>query len=286
VAVTSPRVLKIGLPLGIGGILYLKAHLDQVKDEFEEIEIGFGRGLIPMRSEEHEAFWLELARLLFQETPYTVKPEFRCGMTTARHIIQGHGAKPCRPRLAGILCDGVPYWGKHPYVVVHTKVRGLLRDEYKSKREEWLAAVAELSRYYEVVILGEREVEETREYCDLGPGSVYCIYEDLRGATFRSVDLTFPAFGLCAPDLHKLRQDCVLIRDSTASVHMGLGGPWCIATSVGDVVSYHGSREFYLQRIFAGDPFERTVVTGDWDRFLEALEQLVEQGRQRDEVQR
>lgn len=265
--------LAVGLPAGLGGIIYLRASLDAVAVRYDEIRIGLCSETLALRSDGYGSFLLGLARLLFSQPPYVVDAVGRYGLTTGESICRQHGVKLKRPRIDECLCQGKPIAALGSYVVLHTKVRLLRLSEYHRIKDELFDLLRGVGRNYQLVLLGEREVEYNREYKGFGKDHVYSVYHDLVGA-LPVADRTFPRLGITPPDLARLRQDCLTMRDSRASVHLGRGGAWCLALALTDVLCYHGEQRFALQELLRDEARPGTTVTNEWPKFRKSLVEL------------
>jgi len=263
----------IGLPTGLGGIIFLQAHLSAVKDRYTRLRLGFAPDTLRCRPLEYLPFLVEFARTIFVGEPYEVEPDLRCPLTTPADMINEFGIEPRRPRLASELCRGLDPGYPRPYLVLHTKARLLHHNEYVAVREALFEELTKLSGRYAIVALGERVVERNAEYQELGENSVYSIYEDAK-SRLQLVDATFPAIGVTPPDLSRLRQDCLVMREAKASIHLGLGGGLCLAAAVGNVLCLRSHYPFYFDRVFTKGRYPGSLVTEDWSEFREALREL------------
>ncbi|HEY5267651.1 MAG TPA: hypothetical protein VII94_00775 [Candidatus Saccharimonadales bacterium] len=259
--------------LGIGDLIYLKAALDDIKDQHSEIKIHLALDLIgwSRRNVDYVYFISQLANLLFAGHPYQVVsegPEFR----PMPDIYAEHNLQQSKPNLP-ILCDGKSLdIGK--YIVMTTKNRYITRDDINFP-QLW-NVVQQLSQKYKVVILGEREVEMNVEYQGNTSRMVYSIYNDIIAnvPTERLVDLTIPVLGITSPNMTQLRQDCLIMRDAVSIITFGIGGNFTMANAVGKTVGYRVDQEPCANAIFDSKTYPHNISTRDWGFFLKKLEEL------------
>ena len=135
-----------------------------------------------------------------------------------------------------------------------------------------------LSRKYRVIILGERKVEMRKEYdvdhIRRGKPRPFGIYDDIvrNIPKDRILDLTVPALGETVSDLSQIQQDCLIMKEAKFVVNFGVGGNFCLATSVADMsVCYRSDTLSYTDAIFHNREYPNAIVTKDPNRFLQAL---------------
>jgi hypothetical protein len=113
----------------------------------------------------------------------------------------------------------------------------------------FIAALRKLSQRYQIVVMGEREIEYNEEYRYHGEAHIYCIYEDLK-QHLPIVDLTVPKLGLTSPSLRKLREDCTIMRDAKCCIVLGHGGGPCLALAVGQVLGFRTDEHPTLDALY------------------------------------
>jgi hypothetical protein len=268
------RALQIALPIGMGDLLFARGQLDTVAGNYPELQVGFATKLLGLRSADYRSFATAFARLLFSEAPYHLGPALDDPVSTPLRLLKQYGAEPTCPRLAPLLCLGHPPRLGRPYLVLHTKVRALDRTLYLAVRDEFLDLLVRLSQRYTLVLLGERELEPHADYQRLGSDFIYSIYRDLV-TRLPLQDRTFAGFGSPPDRLAQLQHDCCVMRDAALSIHMGMGGAFCLAAAVGRVLSYRdGTPFFFVDRAFGEEQQPNGLVTRHWPRFRAGLEAL------------
>jgi hypothetical protein len=266
--------ITITTAIGLGDILYLKATLDQVKCQYNEIKINPANGLIKWanRDDNYRDFVKDLTNLLFNEMPYKIVdqgPEFK----SMSEVYSDHQLIVQKPNISQ-LCNGEPLQIE-PYIVMTTKVRYLFRNELKDQ-ELWPILN---SLPYKIVVLGEREVEMNNEYLNdnrNGP-TVYSIYSEIiNNLGDKIIDKTIPALGIIAPNLKQLQQDALIMSGSKAVISFGIGGNFTTGMAVAKkLIGYKPGNEFYTDIIFQhNEQVGNSFVTKDWQVFLKKLSEI------------
>jgi hypothetical protein len=272
--VSRAIIMIITTAIGIGDIIYLKAALDNIKDHHNEIKINLALNLIKwaQRDSDYAIFIRQLAELLFSTPPYQVVnngPEFQSN--NAEYA--AHNLKQTKPDLPQ-LCAGQSL-EIGPYLVMTTKNRYITREEINFA--QFWSVMKELSKKYQIVILGEREVQMNVEYQGNTNRYVYSIYNDIitNIVSDRLVDRTIPALGITSPNLSQLREDCLIMKDAVFTITFGIGGNFTMANSVGKTIGYRTDQEPCANAIFDGKSYPQNMATRDWNYFIQSLEQYL-----------
>lgn len=270
----APESFQIGLALGLGDLVLGRAQLDPVVAHCREVRVGFAREILHFRSARYRDFATRFARLIFDCPPYVVVPGLQATHCTDECMYIHFGARPQWPRLANVLCAGPALHTERPYVVLNTKVRFMPRKVFDARWPELLRALQSLAQRYQLVLLGEQEMEPSREYREHGPGRIYSIYSELS----RSLELTDLTIGTFSPDhemrLAQLRQDCTYIRDAVASVHIGIGGGFVFSAAVGKPLCVSGHEPIFVDAFLRQQAPHGCLYTTNWDELLGRLAEI------------
>lgn len=259
--------------IGIGDLIYLRAALDTIKHNHQQIDIYLATGLIgwAQRNQDYADFVHQFANLIFSEPPYRIVetgPEFKSMM----EVYSDHRLVQPKPDLP-ILCDGQSL-KMEPYIVMTTKNRYIARSHIN-----WSQLWQTINKLpYKIVVLGEREVELNHEYRNDNRNgeTVYSIYHDIitNVSPDKLVDKTIPALGITSPNLAQLRQDCLIMRDAVSTITFGIGGNFTMANAVGRTVGYRIDTEACANMVFDNQKYPSNLSTRDWNLFIHTLENL------------
>lgn len=266
------RVFQASIHTGLGDIFLVKAQLEPLKANFDRIELSFSPYWAGMHDQNYPTFLKDLWNLLFSEPPYV--------LTTHPHplmspiILHNNGFTYQKPELSQLLCKGNPL-NIGEYVVLTTKIRNFNIRAYHRVSSQYYDIIRQLASKYKIVILGEKVVERSYEYQQLGEDDVYCIYNDIVNNIphDRLVDLTIPALGITSPTLSQVQQDCLIMNQAKLIVSLGIGGNFCMAVSVGNTVGYiveEGSCNILFDHFYP-----RCKITKDWNRFIELIQEYI-----------
>lgn len=271
------KQLNMDINLGIGDHLFLRIFVDGVKHQYDRIAITHSRPALqfwfnndPKRGE----FNLQLGRLVFSEPPYVLVPNARFPFYPNDRIVREINNKPVKPNLDR-LCVGKSL-GIDKYIVLTTKVRHIQRGDFEQYKAKITPALCELAKTYKMVILGEREVQATREYtAECNRDQVYGIYNYLIETLppDRVLDLSIPALGITCSSLPQLQQDCLIMKEARAVITFGIGGNlWISACTANQTVGLRGDSEPTTDLIQSG--FPGMSLTKDIDQFIKFLVEL------------
>ncbi len=267
------RIFQSSIPIGLGDLIFIKGQLDTFKSNFDLIKIKFHTELIEKFRDNgpgYDLFLSEIAKLFFSEAPYQITEEplpFRSQI----EICNDYGLPSTKPDLKHLLCAGDSL-NIGPYIVLSTKIRYLPRTVFNQHAPELWSILRELSKKYKIVVLGERVVEMNAEYRHHTAEHIYSIYEDLIQNIPQEalVDMTIPALGISSPELSKVRQDCLILRDSEFVITFGVGGNFCMAVATANVIGYRDDDEITAERVFSKF-YPDVKVTKDWNQFVSLL---------------
>ena len=269
-------ILSITVPIGLGDIIYLKAMLDTVKHRYSQIKIKFHREIIQsyLFDPRLSHFLNEIGTLFFSEPPYVLTDEPGIPFYGMVSICNDNNIVAIKPNLRHLLCKGEPLELDTEYIVIVTKVRYLSRDKLDTRVNEMWHLIQELSKKCKIVILGEQQVEMNPGYMEIGKNDVYSIYDSIIAnvPADRIIDLSVPALGISSPKLSNIQQDCLIMSQAKFVVTLGVGGSFCMATSVASTIGFRLDDDSIANVVF-GNCYESpdTFICKDWDRFIHHL---------------
>jgi len=267
-------ILRITIPIGLGDIIYVKAMLDAIPNRYDQIKIKYHREIIQSYKFDpgYNKFLDDIGALFFSNPPYVITEEPGIPFYGLVSICQDHGITPVKPRLQHLMCKGEPLQIDGEYIVMVTKVRYLSRHLLDTKVMEMWNIIKQLSTKYKIVILGEREVQMHAGYVQIGTNDVYSIYDSIKHHVpeDRIIDLSIPALGISSPSLSQIRQDCLIMNKAKFVITLGVGGGFCMATAVANVIGYREDSDSIANVVFSSE-YPDAVVTGSWNRFIYKL---------------
>ena len=278
------RQLDIKLAIGLGDILLSKAMLDRFKHLYERINISFyTEYIVAYRNGEqgNYKFLNDLAQLLFSEPPYNYIPEGHAVRHFNPQELQDfHHITMTHPDLAHIICDPNYYHGLSNYIVINTKVRALNKPVYEAIKVPFWNIIRQITAKKKLVILGERVVEMNHEYAYLTSIHVWSLYNEIINniPSNQILDMTVPALGITPPDLQHIREDSCVLRDADFVISIGIGGGFCLSSSVAKyLVTYRADIEQVCEYLYGPSTCNhpRAFITKDSRAFLNKLTSLI-----------
>jgi len=242
-----------------------------VAHRYERIRIGFATETLRLRAPEAQQFSMDLARLIFHRPRFTIDPTVGSPCASPRYLYDVLGAVPTCPELSTELCAGESL-NIGPYIVLHTKSRMLHRNLLSVIRKRAFDLLRRLAGHYRLVLIGEQQLADNPDWKSLG---VYSLYEEFV-AELPVLDLTVTRLEGVDDRMRQLRQDCLIMRDAVASIHLGMGGAACLSMAVGRSLSFRDATpHFYCDEAFGEREHDRVLCTRNWKRFQEALIRLL-----------
>lgn len=273
-----------GMPTSLGEIINIKYHFDLIKHQYKEIKLGFYKELWtealhtesadwPQKKELWDKYLSDIGQLFFSEPPYVLedKPTKYGGDFGA--LLKKSQMFPKKAELGHLLCHGQSLSLDNEYIVITTKARQLDRKNFIPLSIKLWKVLNQLSKKYKIVILGEREVEMRKEY-GIHNGKVFGIYDQIISSLPSDciIDLTVPALGETVSDLSKIRQDCLIMKESKFTITIGVGGNFCMATASGGmVIGFRDDNLDLTDKIFNRE-YTNAIITKNWDYFIQTLE--------------
>jgi len=88
------------------------------------------------------------------------------------------------------------------------------------------------------------------------------------------LDLTVPALGITAPNLIQIQQDCLIMNKAKLVITIGVGGGFCMATTVSNVVGYRTDDDPIANAVFNKE-YQDAVITKNWTHFINTLNKYI-----------
>jgi hypothetical protein len=272
---TNMKTFGANVPIGLGDLIYMKAMFDPVKDSFSEINLNFHREGITLskKDDNYNVFLDDLGNLLFGQEPYKIDTGNQYPYCRLAEVVTSYGITPQKPELADILCSGTSLSLDEPYIVINTKVRALERKLLNGKMPEFWTCLLQLVKKYKVVILGERAIEMNGEYIVYTNEFIYSLYPEIikHVPTDRLIDLTVPALGITSPILSQIQQDCLIMNQAEFVINFGIGGGFCLASAVANLIGYRYDDDFVADCVFENKVYDNATVTKNWNTFISKI---------------
>lgn len=277
-------VLDIGgIPTSLGEIINIKYHLDLIKHQYSQIKLSFHKQLWndglhmntpdwPEKKKLWDKYLNDIGQLFFSEKPYVLLPQSNRFGGDAQDLLKKLRMMPQKAEMGHLLCKGSSLNLEEEYIVITTKVRYIKKTIVLPKLIELWSVVRKLASKYKIVILGEREVEMRKEYI-IDKDSIFGIYDHIISnlPTDRILDLTVPALGETVSDFSQVQQDCLIMKEAKFVITVGIGGNFCMATSVGNVIGYRADNLQFANIIFRDREYPNCIITEDWNYFISVL---------------
>lgn len=217
-------------------------------------------------------FLHELGVLLFTSPPFHFDHGDYPPIQTER-VIRDLRIVPARTDIDRLLCQGISLNLGEPYIVITTKIRVLSKKNFLTKSPDLWRALRKLSEKYKIVILGEQEVEISKEYQN-HKNEIWSIYEQIVAnlPADRVVDLTVPALGITSPTLRKVQQDCLIMKQAKFTITFGIGGNLWLAVASGNCIGYRTDGD-YVTDLLVNPEYPGVFLTRDWKQFISKLEE-------------
>lgn len=267
------NIFESNVAVGIGDLIYIKAQLDSVKKNFNQIKLTFDNWVIDTYRQdkiEYRKFLNDFGRLLFNDPIYLLNSgnyKFRNQID----IYNDYGIFPVIPDLKDVLPSGESLNIGEEYIVLNTKSRYFPLNVFHEIYSSFWSVIRDISQKYKIIILGEREVEENKEYKIHGKNNIYSIYFDIIKNIDNSkiIDMTVPALGVTTPKLEKIRQDSLIMKEAKFVINLGVGGSFCIASATSNLICYRVDGDLAADLIFENSKkFNKSLVTKDIEEFF------------------
>jgi hypothetical protein len=267
--------LYLKLNLGIGDHIFCRSFIDPIRYNYEHIYITHATDAL--------AFWFnndpirlkfntQLGNLIFNTKPYQFVLNANYPFYPNDRIISLN-KKPIKPNLDQ-LCAGKSLDIKN-YIVITTKARQFSKVIFDQIKSKLIEPLNNLANKYTIIILGEKEVQRTKEYENsVNKGLVFGIYDFLIEVLPKDkiVDLTVPALGNTTSPFPQFQQDCLIMKEANAIITLGIGGNFWLASCLGQkVIGLRADNETSTDLIY---DLPDIYLTKDVNQFIKYIETL------------
>lgn len=267
--------LNIKTHAAIGDIFFSKQLLDEVKDNYDIININFDKDILRQYKGDYDLFYdftSKMFKELFSEKPYCIGETSLSKTYAPMEICNMINSKFKVPNFQKYFCNEFNNT-QEDYIVVLTKIRGWDYGYYLEVKEEYLKLLNKISHKTKIYIMGERTIGANLENQIHGPQIIYSIYDDLSENIDNFQDLTVEEFGIFAPKYEDFLNDCQIMNNSKHVICLGVSGSINMAMSVSKVINYYGNS--IIENIFNSFPKENEkFFTNDLNQFFAKLESL------------
>jgi hypothetical protein len=272
--------MNITIPGGIGDLIMIRGYLDSIKHQHHEIKVSPSREILRIwrpDDDKYPIFLEQLGKILFSDAPF----KFEWGdfpYYDQPQLVKSFYINPRRFDLSHLLCKN-PVQMEEPYIIITTKVRFVFKQTLFPMLNQLWQALQTASKKYKIVIMGEREVERSKEYqIDTNPQGVYSLYEQMVAnlPADRIIDLTVPALGITPPNIIKLLSDCNIIRGAKCVVTVGVGGNFGLSLATAKCTLGYRNDEIQVDKnldcVYDNKEFsDGTCITKNWSQFIERV---------------
>lgn len=276
------RKLEFSICAGIGDNLLMRVFFDNARHNYDQIRITHNKSIVNFWRNGDPAYYKflnEMGTLLFSEPPYIYDqgnyPPI--DLDSIAKLAHNLNIMPQKPSIDHLLCRGNPLDLGEEYIVMTTKIRHIYKQFFYPNSIGLWNVLRELSERYKIVILGERDVERSKEYqIDANAETTFGIYEQIIAnlPSNRIVDLTVPALGITPPDLSKIQQDCLIMKGSKFVITLGIGGNLWLALCVAKTIGFRNDSLGIFTVItdkLHNSQFADVFLSKNWDEFLVQL---------------
>jgi hypothetical protein len=270
------KQINLDLNLGIGDMIYCRCFIDPIKHNFDRIGITLSKAGMAFWHNNDPVRWefnIKLASLVFRDPPYVFNPTVYYPFYPNERIARELNSKPMKPNIDH-LAEGKSLDVKN-YVVVATKVRQFHRDTFEQYKPKITEALRNLASRYTIVVLGEREVEKTREYtAECNKNLVWGLYDYLMETipSDKVLDLSVEKLGIKVSPFPQFQQDCLIVREAKAAISLGIGGSyWINAGFSSHPISLRADTEWTTDTMSS---YPNMSMTKDIDQFVGFLNAL------------
>jgi len=223
------KVMNLDINVGLGDHLIVRFFLDQIKEQFQSIQVTHSRAAVSYWRNDDPAYWKfihELGDIVFSEKPYQlIKQPIHFPFWPSERFFE-LGLKPKRPNIPGLIVNhNLTAAIAEPYIILTTKVREMRPEMFQEFLTQFKPVIESLSTRYNIVLLGEREVEKSKEYLVANnPIIIFSAYDAFKNLVPNAIDLTIPALGIKSSDIKQVQHDCYLMHHAKAVLTLGCGG--------------------------------------------------------------
>lgn len=269
--------ILMDINLGIGDYIFLRVFMDGIKHQYDSIAITLSKAGMQFWHNNDPKRWefnIELCKLLFSEPPYNfVITTLYWPFFPNERIVRELNDKPVKPNL-DCLCVGKSL-DINNYIVITTKMRQFPKVSFEQIKEKLTLSLQKLSKNHTIAIIGEREVQKSREYqAECNREQVFGIYEYLTDILpeDKIIDLTIPELGITCSTLSQFQQDCLIMKEADAVITFGIGGNLWMSTGVAkQTISFRADSEWTTDLMSS---YPNMFITKDIDGFVDYLDNL------------
>lgn len=269
--------LFLDINVGIGDYIFARAFIDGIKNKYDSINITLSKAGMQFWHNNDPLRWqfnIDLCNLIFNEPPYKfVITNSYWPFFPHERIVKELNNKPTKPDL-NCLCVGKSIDIKN-YIVITTKIRQFSKVAFEDLKDRLSPALQALNNKYKIVILGEREVEKTKEYeAECNREQVFGIYNYLISIlnADQVIDLTVPVLGIAVSTIQKFQQDCLIMKEANAVITFGIGGNFWMAAGVAKkAIAFRADSEWATDLMSS---YPNMSLTKNIDQFIDYLYNL------------
>lgn len=269
--------LSIRTHAGMGDILHSKQLLDEVKDNYDLINIYFDTNCLKEYKGNYQQFndfTVKLLQELFSESPYVIRDTPDSITLPPMELCAYTQSKFKTLNFENYFCKDFIDIEDEDYIVVLTKIRGWNYNNYCSVRERYLNILDKISKKNKIYIMGERKIGMNKENIIHGPQNIYSIYDDLIGNISNIKDLTVEELGISAPNYNDFLIDCKIMNKAKHVICLGISGAIDMAMSVSNIINYYGGSEVELMFNLM-EKQQNKYLTNNLNQFFDKIESLI-----------
>jgi hypothetical protein len=268
------RIYKANIAQGIGDNIMARSYADQAGHKYDQIYFTHHAPIVQKQKNNSPEYWqflYDVGQLLFSAPPF-VYNQGQHPFRNAEGLIADFQIVPQKPNYKHLLCKGSSLNLGEEYIVITTKLRYFEKNIFYRLSPKLWNALFILSKRYRIVILGERVVEMCPDYLDHGANQIYGIYEQIitNLPADRILDLTIPALGISSSTLSQVQQDCLIMNEAKFVITLGIGGNFCMAMAVANLIGFRIDSVKITDDIFSRS-YPDAVVVKDWDVFINTM---------------
>jgi hypothetical protein len=285
---TEKPILRALIPFHLGELITAKYHLDTVKNKYQMISFCFDQDNWDRYFDNESSEWAnykeqwnkyidDIGQLFFNEPPYVITKDKTDHVLyhTCSYLISEQGIAPMVSRLPHLLCQGTPLDLGEEYIVVTTKARTINMERLYERAGQFINVLKKLSQKYKIVVLGEKVVEQRKEYrFEEHQNRVFSIYDIVVDniTPSRVLDLTVPTLGNTPYNLKSIQQDCLLMQNAKFVITFGCGGN-CVMSlaSATMAIGYREDNIPWNDILFDNKEYPTASISNNWEYFLDKL---------------
>lgn len=261
-------ILRFSTPSSIGDLLYIKAMLDNSKNKFSKVVLSRRMDLVTGeygRTNEYSEFAEGLMKLLFGNDSFYELVRHQFDFMHFEDLNRKYQLPYLKPCFESWLPIKTELPTSDPYIVISTKTRYL----EKSSFFKILRPSLESIKNQKIVLMGEKKMVNFKEY-EKNP-TIYSIYEplvqELKSLKVDFIDNTFEEFN--KPNLESIRKDCYKLHKAKCVISYGVGGLFCLATSIGKVIAFSEWMDPVVRMLMT-----QNIVYDNKELFVKALSEI------------